>query len=179
MDPVAERLQHLLPGVTVRKVDECVGGEARQAVDALGEGEILLLENVRFYPDEEKNGENFARQLAQLGEVYVNDAFGAAHRAHASTEGVAGYMPAVAGFLMEKEIFWLRKNGIPKPYSHLPSRNKKRAGTTTSTPRIRSPRSSSRLHPLVFSSGYHRLDDTLLPFIQESEKNQNQPIKNI
>ncbi|WP_027364947.1 phosphoglycerate kinase [Desulfotruncus alcoholivorax] len=104
MDPVAGRLQQLLPGVSVRKVDDCVGEEVQQAVSAMAGGDVLLLENVRFYPGEEKNDENFARKLAGLGDVYVNDAFGTAHRAHASTAGVAEFLPAVAGFLMEKEI---------------------------------------------------------------------------
>ena len=67
-------------------------------------GEVLLLENLRFHPEEEKNDPNFAKQLASLAEIYVNDAFGSAHRAHASTEGIAKYLPAVAGFLMIKEL---------------------------------------------------------------------------
>lgn len=104
MDPVAARLQQLLPGVSVRKVDDCVGEEVQQAVSAMTGGDVLLLENVRFYAEEEKNDENFARKLAGLGDLYVNDAFGTAHRAHASTAGVAEFLPAVAGFLMEKEI---------------------------------------------------------------------------
>ncbi|SFG62560.1 phosphoglycerate kinase [Desulfotomaculum arcticum] len=104
MDPVAARLQQLLPGVSVRKVDDCVGEEVQQAVSAMTGGDVLLLENVRFYAEEEKNDENFARKLAGLGDIYVNDAFGTAHRAHASTAGVAEFLPAVAGFLMEKEI---------------------------------------------------------------------------
>ena len=104
LTPVAARLQQLLPGVRVGKADDCIGEEVQQAVSALGGGEVLLLENVRFYPEEEKNDRNFARKLAGLGDVYVNDAFGTAHRAHASTVGVAEILPAVAGFLMEKEI---------------------------------------------------------------------------
>ncbi|HHW43595.1 MAG TPA: phosphoglycerate kinase [Desulfotomaculum sp.] len=103
LDPVARRLGELL-GKPVVKVNDCVGEEPRAAVAAMGPGDVVLLENVRFYPGEEKNDEHFARQLAELADIYVNDAFGTAHRAHASTEGVARFLPAAAGFLMEKEI---------------------------------------------------------------------------
>ncbi len=103
MDPVATDLSRLL-GKQVLKVDDCIGDVSRQAVERMREGDVLLLENVRFYSEEEKNDENFARQLAELADVYVNDAFGTAHRAHASTAGVAEYLPAVAGLLMEKEL---------------------------------------------------------------------------
>ncbi len=103
MDPIARRLEELL-GRRVYKVNECVGENVRKAVAQLKSGEVLLLENVRFYPEEEANDENFARALAELADVYVNDAFGAAHRAHASTAGVARFLPAYAGFLMEKEL---------------------------------------------------------------------------
>lgn len=106
LDPVAQRLGELL-GQDVHKVDDCIGPEVVQAVDALKPGEVLLLENVRFYAEEEKNDPAFAKQLAELGDVYVNDAFGTAHRAHASTAGVAEYLPAVSGFLMEKELEFL------------------------------------------------------------------------
>ncbi|MHB8170226.1 MAG: phosphoglycerate kinase [Thermincolia bacterium] len=108
LDPVAKRLGQLL-GKEVVKVNDCIGPEAAQAVAGLKEGDVLLLENVRFYAEEEKNVESFARQLAELADIYVNDAFGTAHRAHASTEGVARFLPAVAGFLMEKEIEFLGK----------------------------------------------------------------------
>ncbi len=101
--PVAERLSRLL-GRPVAFAADCVGPEAEQAVAALGEGQVLLLENVRFYAGEEANDPEFARRLASLADLYVNDAFGTAHRAHASIEGVARFLPAVAGFLMEKEI---------------------------------------------------------------------------
>jgi phosphoglycerate kinase len=84
--------------------DDCVGPEAERAARDLPPGGLLLLENVRFHPEEEANDPGFARQLAALGDVFVNDAFGAAHRAHASTEGVAHHLPAVAGLLMEKEV---------------------------------------------------------------------------
>jgi phosphoglycerate kinase len=103
LDPVAERLTELLGG-QVRKVDDCVGPEVEAAVRDLGPGQVLLLENVRFHPGEEKNDPEFAKQLAALGDLYVNDAFGTAHRAHASTEGVAHYLPGFAGFLMAREL---------------------------------------------------------------------------
>ncbi|TYO94855.1 phosphoglycerate kinase [Desulfallas thermosapovorans] len=106
LDAVAARLEQLL-GAPVRKVDDCIGEQVQQAVDELGEGDVLLLENLRFHPGEEKNEAGFARQLAALGDLLVNDAFGTAHRAHASNQGVAQLLPAVAGFLMEKEITML------------------------------------------------------------------------
>jgi phosphoglycerate kinase len=101
--PVAERLQQLL-GQPVTFVPETVGPVAEAAVQQLRPGQVALLENVRFYPGEEKNDLGFAEQLAKLGELYVNDAFGTAHRAHASTVGVTHFLPAVSGFLMEKEL---------------------------------------------------------------------------
>jgi len=101
--PVAAELERLL-GAPVRYVRESVGPEAAAAVAALGPGDVLLLENLRFHPEEEQNDPAFARQLAELGDLYVNDAFGTAHRAHASTEGIAHYLPAVAGLLMEREL---------------------------------------------------------------------------
>jgi phosphoglycerate kinase len=106
MAPVARRLGELL-GRHVATAADCVGPEVEAAARALQPGEVLLLENVRFHKAEEKNEADFARQLAALGELYVNDAFGTAHRAHASTAGVARYLPAVAGFLMEKELNFL------------------------------------------------------------------------
>ena len=108
LEPAARRLSELL-GKEVRWVRDCIGPEVEAAVHALKEGEVLLLENLRFHPEEEKNDPAFAAQLAKLGDVYVNDAFGAAHRAHASTAGIAQYLPAVAGFLMEKELTFLGK----------------------------------------------------------------------
>ena len=101
--PVAQRLEELL-GVSVRMLPDCVGDEVERAVQELAPGQVALLENLRFHPEEEKNDPDFARRLARLGDVYVNDAFGSAHRAHASTEGVAHHLPAVAGFLLLKEI---------------------------------------------------------------------------
>jgi len=100
---VAERLSRLI-GRPVETANDCVGAEAEAAVAALRPGGVLLLENLRFHEEEEKNDPAFARALASLADVYVNDAFGTAHRAHASTAGVAAYLPAVAGFLMLKEI---------------------------------------------------------------------------
>ena len=106
--PVAARLSELL-GQTVELLPDCVGPEVESKVGGLEPGQVALLENVRFYPEEEKNDPEFAKKLASLAEVYVNDAFGTAHRAHASTEGVAHLIPGVAGFLMEKEIEYLGK----------------------------------------------------------------------
>ena len=108
LDPVAQRLSELL-GLAVKKADDCIGPEVEEAVASLGEGEVLLLENLRFHPEEEANDPDFAKALARLGDVYVNDAFGAAHRAHASTEGVARHLPAVAGLLLAREIEVLGK----------------------------------------------------------------------
>ncbi|NLL42718.1 MAG: phosphoglycerate kinase [Firmicutes bacterium] len=106
LDPIAKRLSELL-GQPVQKVNDCIGLEVQEAVAALKAGEVLVLENVRFYAEEEKNDPEFAKALASLGDIYVNDAFGTAHRAHASTTGVADYLPAVSGFLMEKELEFL------------------------------------------------------------------------
>ena len=103
MDIVARELSQLL-GINVEKIDSCVGPEAEAAVGRLSDGGVLLLENVRFYPEETDNDPEFARKLASLADLYVNDAFGAAHREHASTAGVAKYLPAAAGFLLEREI---------------------------------------------------------------------------
>ena len=108
LTPVAERLADLLDRPVAMAVD-CVGEEVETAVDRLRPGDVLLLENLRFHPGEEANDPEFASRLASLGEVYVNDAFGTAHRAHASTEGVARRLLAVAGFLMERELNFLSK----------------------------------------------------------------------
>ena len=101
--PVAKRLSELL-GKDVALAADVVGPDAQAKAAALKDGEVLLLENVRFHKEEEKNDPAFAKQLASLAEIYVNDAFGTAHRAHASTAGVADYLPAVCGYLIEKEI---------------------------------------------------------------------------
>jgi phosphoglycerate kinase len=107
MDPVAVKLGELLDK-PVKKLDDCVGSEVEAAVKAMQPGDVTLLENTRFHQEEKKNEAAFAAQLAALGEVYVNDAFGSAHRAHASTAGVADILrPAVAGFLLEKELAYL------------------------------------------------------------------------
>jgi len=106
LKPVAVRLSELL-GQPVALAPDCVGPEVAAQAKALQAGQALLLENLRFHPEEEANDPAFAMQLAALGDIYVNDAFGTAHRAHASTEGVAHDLPAVAGFLMEKELNFL------------------------------------------------------------------------
>jgi phosphoglycerate kinase len=103
MDPIAKKLSKLL-GRIVIKVDECVGVLPQEAIDLMQGGDVIMLENVRFHQEEEKNDEKFSRQLADLADIYVNDAFGTAHRAHASTVGVTEFLPSVAGFLMENEI---------------------------------------------------------------------------
>jgi phosphoglycerate kinase len=102
----AEALGKLL-GKSVQMAPDCIGPEVEALAKALRPGDVLMLENVRFHKEEEKNDPEFAKKLAALGEVYVNDAFGSAHRAHASTEGVARYLPAVSGFLMEQELEYL------------------------------------------------------------------------
>jgi 3-phosphoglycerate kinase len=101
--PVAERLAQLLP-CKVTFATDVVGESAKAAVAALGVGEVVLIENVRFHKEETANDPGFSRQLASLAEIFVNDAFGSAHRAHSSTTGVADYLPAVAGFLIGKEL---------------------------------------------------------------------------
>ena len=104
--PTAKRLSELL-GKPVTMLQDCIGDAVISAVMAMAPGQVVLLENLRFHPEEEKNDPQFARALSSLGDIYVNDAFGTAHRAHASTEGVAHILPGVAGFLMEKELKFL------------------------------------------------------------------------
>src|ERR1700674_3199614 len=104
--PAAQRLSELL-GRPVEMAPDCIGPEVESQAQALQSGQVLLLENLRFHKEEEQNDPQFAGQLASLGAIYVNDAFGSAHRAHASTEGVTHFLPGVAGFLMEKEINFL------------------------------------------------------------------------
>jgi len=106
MDPAAVRLSELL-GRPVQKLDACTGPEVEAAVQAMQPGDVILLENTRFNPEEKANDPGFAKQVAGLADIFVNDAFGAAHRAHATTVGVASYLTSVAGFLMEKEIEYL------------------------------------------------------------------------
>ena len=103
LTPVAERLSQLI-NMPIYTVSDCIGPKVKQSVDKLKNGEILLLENLRFYPEEEANDPAFAKALAENADIYVNDAFGTAHRAHASTYGVAKYLPAYAGLLLEKEL---------------------------------------------------------------------------
>jgi len=108
LTPVGDRLAEVL-GKPVVKTDDCIGDDVAAKVAAMNNGDVLLLENVRFHPEEEKNTPEFAKQLASIADLYVNDAFGTAHRAHASTEGVTHYLkPSVAGFLIEKELKYLQ-----------------------------------------------------------------------
>lgn len=108
LTPVGKRLSELL-GKPVVKTDDCIGDEVAAAVNAMQPGDVVLLENVRFYKEEEKNDPEFAQKLASVADLYVNDAFGTAHRAHASTEGVTKYLkPSVAGLLIEKELQYLQ-----------------------------------------------------------------------
>jgi len=114
LTPVAKRLAELL-GQEVIKTDDCIGDDVAAKVAALDNGQVLLLENVRFYKEEEKNDREFARKLAANADFYVNDAFGTAHRAHASTEGVTEFLsPSVAGYLVEKELQYLQ-SAIEEP----------------------------------------------------------------
>ncbi|CAH2462633.1 MULTISPECIES: phosphoglycerate kinase [Bacillus] len=108
LTPVAARLGELL-GKDVKKADEAFGPVAQEMVAAMNEGDVVVLENVRFYAGEEKNDAELAKEFAALADIFVNDAFGAAHRAHASTAGIADYLPAVSGLLMEKELDVLGK----------------------------------------------------------------------
>ena len=111
--PVAEKLSRL----SNRKIlfsSDCIGPEAAEKVNKMNDGDILLLENLRFHKEEEENDAHFAKKLASLADIYVNDAFGTAHRAHASTYGIAKFLPGVAGFLMEKEITTMG-NAIENP----------------------------------------------------------------
>jgi phosphoglycerate kinase len=118
LTPVAKRLSELL-GQTVVKCDDCIGDVVASQIAAMANGQVALLENVRFYPEEEKNDPEFAKKLAANADLYVNDAFGTAHRAHASTEGVTNYLsPSVAGYLIEKELEYLQ-NAIEKPQKPL------------------------------------------------------------
>jgi len=104
MKPVVERLRKHLPNMKIHFAPDCIGPEVEAMIAKLKKGEVLYLENIRFYKEETDNDPEFAKKLAGLCDYYVNNAFGAAHRAHASTEGIAKYVPAVAGFLMEREL---------------------------------------------------------------------------
>lgn len=107
LKPVAKKLSQLLFGREVKFAPDCVGSEAKEMAAALGAGQILMLENLRFHAEEEKNDPSFAKELAGLAEILVNDAFGVSHRAHASVHGISKYIPAVSGFLMDKELLFL------------------------------------------------------------------------
>lgn len=109
LDPIAKRLSKLLRSEVI-KLDDCIGNDVIKQIEMMNDGDVILLENVRFHKEEEKNDDGFAKKLASLAQIYVNDAFGTAHRAHASTEGVTHYLsPCVSGFLMEKELQMLGK----------------------------------------------------------------------
>ena len=117
LTPVSRRLSELL-GKKVKKLNDCVGEEASKAAESMKAGDVILLENLRFHAEETDNDAGFAKQLASLAEVFVNDAFGTCHRAHASTEGITKYLPSVAGFLVAKEIEYFEKatKNPDKPY---------------------------------------------------------------
>lgn len=106
--PVAVHLEKVL-GKPVKMAEDCIGPSVQDMIEELDAGQVIMLENVRFYPEEEKNDPSFAEALARLGDIYVNDAFGTAHRAHASTAGIADFLPTYAGFLLENEVAMLRK----------------------------------------------------------------------
>ena len=117
LDPVAKRLSELL-GKQVTKTDDCIGPSVAEAVTNMAVGDVVLLENLRFHKEEKGNDLEFAKQLASLGDIFVEDAFGTCHRAHASTVGVTEYLPSVAGFLVQKEIEYFEKvtNNPDKPF---------------------------------------------------------------
>ncbi|UCG35680.1 MAG: phosphoglycerate kinase [Candidatus Omnitrophota bacterium] len=117
LKPAAKRLSELL-GKPVKMLNDCIGQEVKSVVDNMQEGEAVMLENLRFHKEEEKNNPEFARELASLGDIFVNDAFGTCHRAHASTEGVTHYLESVSGFLVEKEIEYFQKilTSAQKPF---------------------------------------------------------------
>jgi phosphoglycerate kinase len=120
LKPAADRLAELLPKTHVTFAEDCIGEVAEKAVAALKPGQIVLLENLRFYPEEEKNDEAFSKKLAALADIYVDDAFGTSHRAHASTEGITKHLrPALAGFLLEKEFKTLGEtlNAPARPFA--------------------------------------------------------------
>lgn len=118
--PVAQRLSQVL-GQEVKLAHDCIGAEVEQMVSDLSDGEALMLENLRLHPEEEKNDPGFAQALAQLAEVFVNDAFGTCHRSHASTVGITQYLPSVAGFLVERELEMMDRalNNPARPFTAL------------------------------------------------------------
>jgi len=108
LSPAAVRLTELI-GKPVKMLDDCIGDSVKDAVSAMADGDVILLENLRFHKEETANDASFSKELASLGDIFVNDAFGTCHRAHASTEGVTHYLEAVSGFLVEKEIEYFQK----------------------------------------------------------------------
>jgi len=114
LEPLAKELKKSLPNTKVHKLNDCLGKTVQKTIATGKTGEIFLLENLRFYPEEEENDLLFAQSLAQLGELYINDAFGVSHRAHASVDAITKFLPAIAGFLMEKEIFHLSQALVPE-----------------------------------------------------------------
>ncbi|MBN2018166.1 MAG: phosphoglycerate kinase [Candidatus Cloacimonetes bacterium] len=118
LKPVAKRLSELL-GMEVKFVNDCIGAQVDDAVEKMSPGDVILLENTRFHPEEKKNDPEFAKKLASIADIFVNDAFGTAHRAHASNVGIAQLLPSAVGFLIEKEIKFLNKALLnpEKPYT--------------------------------------------------------------
>jgi len=108
LTPIAERLEELLKR-RIKKLNDCIGEEVQEAVSELREGEVILLENLRFHKEEEENDPEFAKELASLADIFINDAFGTVHRAHASTVGVTKFLPSACGYLLKKEIEYLGK----------------------------------------------------------------------
>lgn len=106
---LAAELKKLLPEIRIFHLPACIGSDVKNRINAARPGQIIMLENLRFHPEEEKNDSTFARELAKLGDIYVNDAFGVSHRAHASVDAITQYLPSAAGLLMEKEVTNLRK----------------------------------------------------------------------
>ncbi|NQT89732.1 MAG: phosphoglycerate kinase [Candidatus Omnitrophica bacterium] len=117
LKPAAERLSELL-GKPVKMLGDCIGDEIKKAISEMNDGDVILLENLRFHKQETKNDPEFAKELASLGDIFVNDAFGTCHRAHASTEGVTHYLESVSGFLVEKEIEYFQRvlTSAQKPF---------------------------------------------------------------
>ena len=118
--PAATRLSELI-GKPVKILDDCIGDSVKEAVSAMSDGDVILLENLRFHKEETENDASFAKELASLGDIFVNDAFGTCHRAHASTEGITHYLESVSGFLVEKEIEYFQKvvTSPDKPFAFI------------------------------------------------------------
>jgi len=139
MKPVADYLGNLM-GKPVAFATDCIGPAAEEAAKALKPGDVLVLENTRYHNEEEANDPEFSRQLASLAELYVNDAFGSAHRAHASTEGVTKYLPGVSGFLMEKRSSTWDRRSITRNVRLLPYWAVQRSAIRSVSSRICSPK---------------------------------------